>query len=128
MAFLQLDHHIVHAHDVEKTAAFWEDVLGLKNEGASGPFTTLRVSPELVFLLSEWKTDGGQHYAFAVNATDFDAIFTRVKNVGIPYGGEYDTVGSQSGPGMAEGARGPAKTLYFHDPNRHLLEVRCYAA
>ena len=29
--------------------------------------------------------------------------------------------------GTETGARGPGKTIYFFDPSRHLLEIRCYA-
>ncbi len=29
-------------------------------------------------------------------------------------------------PGRESGARGMAPTLYFNDPNKHLVEIRCY--
>jgi hypothetical protein len=35
-------------------------------------------------------------------------------------------VGTTRGPGEESGARGLAPTLYFFDPNQHLLEIRCY--
>lgn len=31
-----------------------------------------------------------------------------------------------TGPGQESGARGLAPTLYFNDPNKHLLEIRSY--
>jgi hypothetical protein len=31
-----------------------------------------------------------------------------------------------TGPGEESGARGLAPTLYFNDPNNHLLEIRTY--
>jgi len=30
------------------------------------------------------------------------------------------------GPGEEPGARGIGKALYFFDPSRHLIEIRCY--
>ena len=58
------------------------------------------------------------HYAFIAPDEDFDAVLTRVKGEGIPFG---------SGPGTPDdgeinhlyGGRG----FYFKDPNGHLLEV-----
>jgi catechol 2,3-dioxygenase-like lactoylglutathione lyase family enzyme len=58
------------------------------------------------------------HYAFHVGDAEFDAIFGRIKEAGIPYG---------SGPFSQEdmhtntwrGGRG----VYFKDPNGHLLEL-----
>jgi hypothetical protein len=38
----------------------------------------------------------------------------------------YQAVGKQNGPGDETGARGLGKALYFHDPNKHLLEIRYY--
>lgn len=33
---------------------------------------------------------------------------------------------SNSGPGSEVGARGAGPTLYFNDPNQHLIEIRAY--
>jgi hypothetical protein len=40
--------------------------------------------------------------------------------------GKRINVGSNEGPGEEVGARGPAPTVYFYDPNKHLLEIRTY--
>jgi hypothetical protein len=32
------------------------------------------------------------------------------------------------GPGEEAGAKGMGKALYFLDPSKHLIEIRCYAA
>ena len=58
------------------------------------------------------------HYAFKVDESEFDAIFSRLEEEKITYG---------SGPFSAEnmqinrlrGGRGG----YFHDPDGHLLEI-----
>ena len=39
---------------------------------------------------------------------------------------EWTLVGTNTGPGEESGARGRAPTLYFNDPNKHLLEIRTY--
>jgi catechol 2,3-dioxygenase-like lactoylglutathione lyase family enzyme len=86
----------------------------------------MRVAPDLQVQLAPWGTAGGEHYAFAVSRADFDAIFDRIRAAGIAHGPSFDSVGSDIGPGRESGARGFAPTLYFNDPNGHLLEIRCY--
>ena len=56
-----------------------------------------------------------------------DHIFERIRSAGIEYGPSFDSVGSNTGPGEEAGAKGLAPTLYFNDPNKHLLEIRTYA-
>jgi catechol 2,3-dioxygenase-like lactoylglutathione lyase family enzyme len=71
-------------------------------------------------------TAGSEHYAFAVSGDEFDAIFGRLKAAGIAYGPSFNAVGTNTGPGAESGVRDSAPTLYFFDPNRHLLEIRSY--
>jgi len=53
-------------------------------------------------------------------------MFERVKVAGVPHGPSFHRVGENTGPGEETGARGLAPTLYFNDPNQHLLEIRAY--
>ncbi|HEX3948551.1 MAG TPA: hypothetical protein VHW95_01730 [Steroidobacteraceae bacterium] len=76
--------------------------------------------------VAPWGTPGLEHYAFAVSKAEFGQIFNRIKAAGIAFGPTFDSVGSNSEPGEEAGARGFAPTLYFNDPNRHLLEIRTY--
>jgi len=121
-----LDHFIVKVNDLGTSVAFYRDILGFADEGRDGPFAVLRVSPDLQLQLAAWGTKGMEHYAFAVSRADFDAIFGRLRAAGIAYGPSFDRVGSNVGPGSESGARGVAPTLYFNDPDAHLLEIRCY--
>ena len=58
------------------------------------------------------------HYAFHVNDEEFDAIFGRIKEAGIPYGsGPFSQEDRQTN--TRRGGRG----VYFKDPNGHLLEL-----
>ena len=101
----KLDHVILKVNDLAASVAFYTEILGFKNEGRDGPFTVIRAGPDCQLQLAPWGTPGMEHYAFAVSR---------------------DELGSNSGPGEETGARGLAPTLYFNDPNRHLLEIRSY--
>ena len=121
-----LDHIILKVNDLEASVAFYTGVVGFIAEGTDGPFTILRVSPDLQIQIAPWGTPGFEHYAFSVSKADFDGIFGRIKAAGIAYGPTFDSVGVNTGPGEESGARGRAPTLYFNDPSKHLLEIRTY--
>jgi hypothetical protein len=79
-----------------------------------------------VIQLAPWGTKGGEHLAFALTRDEFEQVFRRVRAAAIEYGDAFDAVGNMRGPGRADGARGATHSLYFFDPNRHLIEVAYY--
>ena len=121
-----LDHIILKVNDLAASVKFYTEVLGFTAEGTDGPFTVLRVGPDVQLQLAPWGTPGFEHYAFAVSKAEFEAIFSRIKVPGIAHGFTFDAVGANTEPGEETGARGLAPTLYFNDPNKHLLEIRTY--
>lgn len=121
-----LDHLILSVNDMAESLPFYCEVLGLASEGESGPFTVLRVSADLTIQLAPWGTQGGIHLAFAMKKPEFDAAFARIREAGLEFGDSFHSVGNGEGPGEEVGARGPGPTLYVHDPNRHLIEIRHY--
>jgi catechol 2,3-dioxygenase-like lactoylglutathione lyase family enzyme len=123
----ELDHLIVRVRDAAETVAFWTRILGVTDEGTTGPFSVVRVSASLTFQFAPWGTDGNEHYAFALAPDDFERAFARIREAGIPYGDSFHDVGNMRGPGSEAGARGDGKAVYFFDPNHHLLEIRTYS-
>ena len=121
-----LDHIILKVNDQEESVDFYTKIMGFKNCGTDGPFTVIRISDSFQMQLAPWGTPGFEHYAFAVSESEFNEIFDRVKKAGIEYGPTFDSVGDNIGPGIEVGARGKAPTLYFNDPNKHLIEIRTY--
>ncbi len=115
---ITLNHTIVPAHDKEASAKFLAHIFGLKFEGAIGPFAPVRINEALTLDFGDSDHFEMHHYAFHVSDAEFDAIFGRIKEAGIPYG---------SGPFSQEdmqvntwrGGRG----VYFKDLNGHLLEL-----
>jgi catechol 2,3-dioxygenase-like lactoylglutathione lyase family enzyme len=121
-----IDHIIVNVNDLQASVAFYTQILGFRLAGTDGPFTLIQVSRDFQLLLCPHPTDGFEHYAFAMSRDEFDAVMERIKAAGVPHGPSFNTVGSNAGIGEERGARGMAPTLYFSDPNKHLLEIRTY--
>ena len=121
-----IDHLILNVNDVPSSVDFYVEVLGFELEGEDGPFTVIRISPDFTLQLAPWGTNGNEHLAFAMSRDAFDRAFALVKEKGVPYGDSFNSVGTNSGPGVETGARGPAPTIYMKDPNNHLIEIRTY--
>jgi catechol 2,3-dioxygenase-like lactoylglutathione lyase family enzyme len=124
--FMQLDHLIVSVNDIDASLAFYRDVLGMTIDEPVGPFSVVRVTPDLTLQLAPWGTDGGMHLAFAMPAAVFDDVFGRIKDAGIEYGDSFHDVGNMQGPGEEPGAHGMGKSIYCFDPSKHLIEIRHY--
>src|SRR6266513_2131666 len=97
MAPGRLDHTIVPAKDKIASAGFFAEIFGLTVKPGQGYFAQVQVNDSLTFDFADepepWggpgfdpRTGQSHHYAFHVSDAEFDAIFTRVKAKGIPYG------------------------------------------
>jgi len=121
-----LDHTIIPVRDQQEAVAFYTAILGVKDGGCVGPFAVVRVNDTLTLDFIEADPGPSRHYAFAMDADEFEAAFRRIQAAGIPYGdGPFDA-SNRRGPGVTAGARGPGKAVYFHDPSGHLLEIKTY--
>jgi catechol 2,3-dioxygenase-like lactoylglutathione lyase family enzyme len=69
MTMAQLDHMILNVNDRDESVAFYTGLLGFTLDGEEGPFTVLRVTPDLTLQLAPWGTEGGIHLAFAMSGT-----------------------------------------------------------
>ncbi|MDY0747725.1 VOC family protein [Paucibacter sp. R3-3] len=122
----QLDHIIVKVNDLQASVEFYGGLMGFACEGTDGPSTIMRVGQDCLLQLAPWGTSGFEHYAFAVSAAEFEQIVGRIKAANRDHGPTFDTVGVNTSLGNERGARGEAPTLYFNDPNKHLIEIRTY--
>jgi catechol 2,3-dioxygenase-like lactoylglutathione lyase family enzyme len=116
---VQLNHTIVHAKDVEVSARFMSEILGLAPPRKFGPF--LIVDTANGVSLDFIETDEVilvEHYAFLVSGAEFDEIFGRIQARGLPYWA--DPAATRPGEiNHNDGGRG----VYFRDPAGHYLEI-----
>lgn len=124
-----LDHTIVPVKDQEEAVRFYTTILGLEaggRGGREGQFAIVRINDSLTFDFLAAETVLSQHFAFAMDAPEFEAAFQRIKAAGIPYSDSPWDLDNMKGPGMTHGARGLGKAVYFRDPSGHLLEIKTY--
>ena len=124
-----LDHTIVPVKDQDEAVTFYTTILGLEaggRGGREGQFAIVRINDSLTFDFLAAETVPSQHFAFAMEAAEFESAFQRIKAAGIPYSSTPWDEGSMQGPGMTHGARGLGKAVYFRDPSGHLLEIKTY--
>jgi catechol 2,3-dioxygenase-like lactoylglutathione lyase family enzyme len=115
----ELNHTIVRVRDKQESATFLAEILGIAAPEAYGPFLVVQVD-NLVSL--DFADDHGevspQHYAFLVGESEFDEIFTRIKERGLSYWADP----GRRRPGEInsnDGGRG----VYWEDPSGHFLEI-----
>ena len=119
-----LDHIILAVADARASIRFYYETLGFKYED----FALLRVSPTTVLQLIQRPPETSQHMAFSMSRVEFEETLARLKSRGIPFGDHFDSVGTMSGPGKAHGSKKNGDSIYFHDPDKHMLEIICYEA
>jgi extradiol dioxygenase family protein len=116
---IQLNHTIVHARDSLASATFLADLLGLAAPVRFGPFHGVELDNGVT--LDFLAHDGDitiEHYAFLVSEGEFDTIFERIRQRGLPYWADP----GHKHPGQInhnDGGRG----VYWNDPNGHYLEI-----
>jgi len=116
---IQLNHTIVWCNDKERSANFMAKVLGRPKPTPFARFLVVDLDNGVSLDFSD---DGDavvtQHYAFLVSDAEFDAVFGRVKTMGLSYWADP----ARTRPGEInhhDGGRG----VYFPDPDGHLLEI-----
>jgi glyoxylase I family protein len=129
-----LDHIVLNVRDIDRSLKFYTEVLGLQGErvedfraGKVG-FPSVRINSATIIDLfprqnaasdaPEAKTDGNlNHFCLVVEAQEFAGIVEYLKERGV---------GVHHGPISRWGARGQATSVYFLDPDRNEIEIRCY--
>lgn len=116
------DHIVLVCSDVERTLAWYSDLLGLESvrvdewRRGEAPFPSVRVDAgTIIDLIAGEPADGRlDHFCLVVEPTDLDAIAAS---------GEFTVL---DGPDRRFGARGEGTSLYVRDPDGAVVELRHY--
>ncbi|MCW3839022.1 VOC family protein [Micromonospora yasonensis] len=115
---VQLNHTIVHAHDAASSARFLAEILGRPEPTSFSHFMVVQLDNDVSLDFLTVPNVRPQHYAFLVGESDFDVIFGRIRERGLPYWA--DPFHRQAGQiNTNDSGRG----VYWEDPNGHNLEI-----
>ncbi|MER6007357.1 VOC family protein [Nonomuraea angiospora] len=118
---IELNHTIVPARDPKSSARFLADILGLTVGPPVAHFTPVTLANQVTLDYDQADDFEPHHYAFMVGEQEFDAALARLRHDGIAH--YSDPACREAGQiyrsKHVKGRRG----LYFHDPDRHLLEI-----
>lgn len=117
-----LDHIVLLCTDVERSLAWYTELLGLEpervEEWRSGvaPFPSVRIDSSTIIDLFEGQTADGRldHFCVVIEPVDLAALAAS---------GDFDVV---DGPGRRFGARGDGTSLSVRDPDGTVVELRHY--
>ncbi len=123
---IELDHTIVCTSDAPATVAFYRDVLGFDYAGRSGRFEVVKVNDHLALDFAESEQCRSRHFAYSMDSATFTAVFERLRESGTSYGDGPGRVDNMRGPGRSTGVKGVTYSVYFRDPNGHVLEIISY--
>ena len=118
----ELDHIVLRCADVERTLAWYTDVLGLApvrlDEWRRGeaPFPSVRINDGTIIDLVVGETIDGRldHFCVVIEPTDLTAVAAS---------GQFEVL---DGPDTRYGARGNGTSLYVRDPDGTVVELRHY--
>lgn len=115
---VELNHTIVWVGDKAASAEFLAGILGVSVGAPNGPFMPVRLANRVTLDFADAHDVRGQHLAFLVSDSDFDAVFARLRAAGIAYWADP----MHREPGQINhwlGGRG----VYFEDPDGHNMEL-----
>jgi catechol 2,3-dioxygenase-like lactoylglutathione lyase family enzyme len=125
-----LDHFVLRVTDLDRSLAFYGDVLGLgilfADEYRRGerPFVSARIGDQLLDLIpdptfdpAEAATKGGfVHFCARFKGADFEPLIRYLAERGV------DILGGEPVPRM--GAAGVSRSIYVRDPDGYVIELK----
>ena len=131
MRVVGLDHVVLWSSDVERSVAFYRDVLGCAVErydewrAGSVPFPSVRISDStLIDVFPGGGEDAGRaeprnlhHFCLVVDCEDMAALLESLRTRGVE---------AKEDVGTRWGARGDGQSIYIRDPDGNVIELKSY--
>ena len=122
MRVREIDHIVLIVSDVERSLAWYTDLLGMEGErveqwrAGDAPFPSVRISDAFIIDLFAGEATGRNldHVCFVVDRDEME---------GAAADGRFDVL---EGPAPRWGARGMGTSYYVSDPDGNTVELRCY--
>ncbi len=117
-----LDHIVLNCSDVEKSLAYYSEVIGLSGERVEEwrrgevPFPSVRIDSRTIIDLfdSERSGENLNHFCLVLAASDWEEML------------DTGAVQVDRGPSRVFGARGIGMSIYTSDPDGNTVELRRY--
>lgn len=118
----ELDHIVLTTPDVERSLAFYAELLGLPGvrveqwRAGEVPFPSVRINDGTIIDLQHGQRSGENmdHLCLVVDPDDVDAVASDPR---------FDVL---TGPVRRFGARGDGRSVYVRDPDGNTVELRSY--
>ncbi len=118
----ELDHIVLNVADVERSLAWYTELLGLQPErvdewrAGDAPFPSVRITDGCIIDLFAVERTGENvnHFCLVVGAGDVEAVANDERFTVV------------DGPGRRWGARGDGTSVYVLDPDHNVVELRTY--
>ncbi|MFO1136154.1 MAG: VOC family protein [Rhodoblastus sp.] len=122
----RLDHLVLTVADIDRTCAFYRDVLGMSVETFGAGRTALKFGRQKFnlhragreFLPKADRPTPGSADLCLIASTPLDEVIAHLNDMGVAI---------EEGPVARTGAMGPILSVYFRDPDLNLVEVSNYA-
>jgi catechol 2,3-dioxygenase-like lactoylglutathione lyase family enzyme len=122
-----LDHLVLTVADIDRTIAFYQQVLGMRPVTFGHGRRALAFGPSKINLHQaghEFSPRAahpvpGSADLCLVTSTPLDAVLAQLAAAGVPV---------EEGPVPRTGAQGPMTSVYLRDPDQNLIEVASYPA
>ena len=122
MRITALDHIVLNTGDVDRSLAWYTEVLGLRPERVDewrrgeAPFPSVRINADTIIdlFLEDRTGENMNHVCLVMSADDWEAMLA---------GGDIPI---ERGPSKVFGAHGVGQSIYTRDPDGNLVELRRY--
>jgi len=122
-----IDHLVINVRDVEASAAWYQQLLGMKRAVSDAGRTSVHfgvqkinlrpiAESEQVWFTADQVAAGSEDLCFLTKAEP-EAVIAHLRACGV---------GVEKGPVEAQGARGTLRSVYCRDPDGNLIEIASY--